>query len=474
MRFYNFINEAGLGGKSRSGGISNWEYYVSKSFPENNILSIDKNVKFFDMDFNEKGTLSKNEEIEVLETNLVEKGNSKFAKVRRQSDGETGLVNIGSIRKPTSEKKGSAIPGGTNSKEFTPDKLYTDGREFSNKEEFSSFVWDQLNSVYTDDKYKIIKMYLKECLDLVGRTRIISEEKFSKEYKIKGNYEISDDDIKILSKNFGEIILGLYILANNKKAKSIGYPSNISQQLYDFYTLDNRGIKQYYSAKSHGGSSTSIENINFIIRNFSDDNYFFKKYDKEVKVIQSLMNNKKEGITTIKNIQRFFENQLPEKTNEIIKELNKLTPKYRIKDISQSSLNEWFSYMTGTVSAKKFVETMQKIYEEILGDKGRMKGTSEKVLKQMHNLGDSSKFYNGYIYYPMGSYIVNYLNNTGNYLEVLNKLLNLGSFITQIESDLTKSSIIINIKQFKKINFKFSYNAGSKYPGNRPIGFKAQ
>jgi len=128
--------------------------------------------------------------------------------------------------------------------------------------------------------------------------------------------------------------------------------------------------------------------------------------------------------------------------------------------------------MVNVLSPNKFIELMNNIYDNILSDMGKTPKTSEKVLRDMYKIGDGSKFNNGYLYYPMGSYIVKYLNQSGDYKFVLNELLNYGNFITQIEVNLSESNIILNLQTFKKSNFVFSYNGMSKAPGNRPLGFK--
>jgi hypothetical protein len=72
----------------------------------------------------------------------------------------------------------------------------------------------------------------------------------------------------------------------------------------------------------------------------------------------------------------------------------------------------------------------------------------------------------------MGQYVTSYLNNEGEYKKILNMLLNFGAYIHQTEVDMSDSNINIKISRFKESEFRFSYNAGSKYPANRPLGFK--
>jgi hypothetical protein len=89
----------------------------------------------------------------------------------------------------------------------------------------------------------------------------------------------------------------------------------------------------------------------------------------------------------------------------------------------------------------------------------------------MYN-GKSIPSGNGYLLYPMGSYIVKYLNNDKKYLDLLNTILNYGSYVHQFTSTLKKNNLQVGISSFKTSKFRYTYNAGGGYPGNRPIGFK--
>jgi len=233
---------------------------------------------------------------------------------------------------------GNIIPGGTNSKEFTPDALGFSGKTFSSSIELSRFSIDAINNLYKDDKYLTIKKYILECLSLVSKENFLMES-YKKSYTIKNDYNIGKQDIKILSKNFGEILAAIYIIKTNKKAKNVVFPSDISQQLYDFYIETDKG-NHFYSVKSLGGSSTSIENINFIIKNFSENNTFFDKFKYEIDTIMTIVNNREAGKTTIKNIENFFINKFPSKLSDIIRLINSYTPDIKIRDLSQNELNK--------------------------------------------------------------------------------------------------------------------------------------
>ena len=309
-------------------------------------------------------------------------------------------------------------------------------------------------------------MYLSECMDKVSGGGFLTEA-FSKQYTLSKDYKISQNDIKILSKNFGEVLAALYIIANNGKAKEVYFAEEMNSPFYDFVMTKENDMSEYYSVKSYGGSSTSMANLNFLMDNFAEENSVMDEYEEEIEVVKSLMNNKKEGITTIKNIETFFDEKLPEKKSKIIERLNQLSS-YELKSLSQEDLDAWFKNMVTVSDKNTFIRTMKDIYSNVLGG---MKA-ADATLGEMYDSKSGIKWNNGYIYYPMGSYITQYLNTNGNYLKALNVLLNYGTYIHQFDVNLYSDRFDIEIGSFKKKSFKFTYNGGAKYPGNRPIGFK--
>ena len=93
-----------------------------------------------------------------------------------------------------------------------------------------------------------------------------------------------------------------------------------------------------------------------------------------------------------------------------------------------------------------------------------------KTLKEMYE--GKSNYKGGFMIYPMGSYITKFLNETPQYINALNLLMDFGSNITQVTVNMSNKSCNISVIKFSKNTFKFSYNDMSKNPGNRPIGFK--
>jgi len=463
------VKESSLTGKSRSGGRSNWEHYVIANYDKNMTYSLEKKGQLilFNLDIEDGETLRPTDKIKIVDTLLVKKGNSNYAKV--QVGRKIGFLNINAITKPTGKSRsvGSVIGGGKNSKEFTPDKFSLGGSEFGNVGSLVSTVSSRIYNVYGGDEYAEIRRYLDDIVKSITGHTMLNEKvkRFSRAYKT-GKYEITDGDMKIISKNFGEVIGAMFLLKTNKKMAVIGFPSSVKEGLYDIYGKDDKGRVHYYSAKSAGGSSTSMANLNFIRKNFHD-NAFVQNYMSEMEIIDSLINTPEYG--TIYNINAFFNDNLSRKVREMVKILNGIS-KNRITNLEPDSLDVWLDDVRANQKENVFVDTMNTIYNTVLGDMKGVPKTSDRVLREMFN--STSYFHHGYLLYPMGSYIVKYLNGNARYIEALNLLTNFGSYISQITVDMGQTSTEIQIIKFSKNQFRFSYNGMSKAPGNRPIGFK--
>jgi len=476
-RIQNFINEATLSGKSRSGGMSKWDYYIVPTWKSSDgyihTLAKDSSV-LSSLDTKEKqSSHKKGTKLQIMSKTVIKSGASTYAKVKIQGKTEIGFVSVGNITKPDVERDAddaSVITGGKNSKEFTPDKMALGGEEFSSSSDLVSIVSTRLNSSYGGQEYNDIKAYLSEFTKLISGFDLTEGkgERFTKVYSTEKEFNVSASDIKILSKNFGEVLGALYILHTNKKMVGVGFPSAMNEGLYDFYGKDNKGRMHYYSVKAAGGSSTSLMNLNFIKKNFAKDNAFVEKYIDELEAIDVLVNYK--GRNTVGNITDWFKSVEPQKVKKIISIMSKGAT---LNGLDMADLSNWIKSMRKKKKEKDFLNIMNKVYNEVLSDQpGKTPAATDKSLKDMFKTRDSKEYDGGYLIYPLGSYIVSYMNAKTEYREALNLLAGFANFISQCTIDMTATTTTIKILKFSKNEFRFSYNGGSKYPGNRPIGFK--
>jgi hypothetical protein len=465
------IGEGSLAGNSRSGGMSKWEYYLVPNFNPKEEYSLEKkgSLKLYNLDFSNFENLDASKKIRILSVDLVSSGMSKYAHVRVGSN--SGLLNINSIRKPSvSGDSGSVIGGGKNSKEFTPDKLSLGGIEFSDIGSMVSAIATRMGNVYGGDEYTDVRRYLNDIIQNTTGHSILNEA-IKSSYKVGGDYNITRGDIMILSKNFGEVVGAMYLLKNKiNDTVSVGFPASVKEGLYDVVAKLPNGKAHYYSVKSAGGSSTSMGNLDFITDNFPEEASYYKDYETELDAIDALINRPTYG--TVFNIHAFFNDRFPEKVKKMTRILNNVVDDRRnqIPDIEQYSLDSWISYMRKNKTESTFIQTINTIYDDVLGD---MKGTPRTTDAVQKRIFSSKKnFEHGYLLYPMGSYIVKYLNGNPRYLEALNLITSIDSLVSQMTVDMSSSGVNIKIEKFNESKFRFSYNGMSMKPGNRPIGFK--
>ncbi len=476
LSFKHFLEETTLAGKSRGTGKSKWDNYLAPVWDKKDgyIFTLAKDANILGNPENKEVLYSakKGTMIKILSKEVVKSGTSSFAEIMVKGEA-AGFVNINSIQKPTDRNDNAVIPGGKNSKEFTPDKLGLGGDEFKSSSSLVAALSKGLKKLYGDDKYSEIMRYLSDFTKQISGHALITEgkkDRFTKVYTTKEVYDIAPQDIKVLSKNFGEVLGALYIIHTNKKMSVIGFPSNISEGLYDFYGREASGVPHYYSVKSHGGSSTSLANLNFIKKHFATNNSYIQKHIKELNAIDALINYK--GTHTVGNITEWFKKEQPSKVKQIISIMSK-TGGVKLKSLAQSDLTTWIQAMRKNSDVETFVKTMNKVYKDVLSDQpGSTPKAAKKSLEDMFNTPTASEYSAGYLIYPLGSYIVSYMNADTDYREALNILANAGTFVSQCTVDMEKNTTTIQIIKFSKNEFKFSYNGGSKYPGNRPIGFK--
>lgn len=456
--------EANLGGWSRSGAKPKWNQYVVPNFDSSKTYFVDRDDSIYGDDKKAIEKVVKKDPLNILSTDLATWGQSQYAKVRMAKTGSEGWIRISSISKGDT--------GTPNSKEFLPTKLGLVGKEYTDEQALIADTMSGLEKNYGGPEYEEIRSYLTECMYLISGdvTPLQESIKPTQTYKLSKKYGIGERDIGVLSKNFGEVLAAIHILAQDEKTEKVYFPSKANTPLYDFVSVKTSEKNEYYSVKSHGGSSTSAENLKFLMNNFAEKDEFLEKYPSEIEVILSIVNDKTAGKTTLTNIQEFFETRLEEKTKAIIDILSGISTS-PLKSLSQDDLNSWFKDVVNNSTEEKFIETMNSVYSTVLGDMESPPKTSDKVLKQMFN--DKVSKGNGYLYYPMGAYIKQYLNDPNKpYLTVLNVLLNYGTYIHQFTVDLYSDSFDIKIERYDQKKFKFDYNGMANSPANRPLGFK--
>jgi hypothetical protein len=412
---------------------------------------------------------------------MLKKGSSSFARI--QTGKLTGLININFISKPTSRAGSRSrssevgdVLGGAQSQEFQPGKLGLDGKSWTSVRALVNDVAIGINARYGEPEYREIRRYLQELIkSICGHHMNLAEAKVQREvatFKIRNKYNITKGDMRIISKWFGEVAGAINVL-NTGDYVLLTMPSG-NQPLYDFIAEKKDGSVHYFSAKSAGGSSTSLGNLKFIMSTYSSKNPKLAglKRSGAMDMLDRLMNAKDKGYTTTFNILAFFNDEFSSKVRQIITILDGLHP-YPTNGLED--LDEWFLSLKAEgskVTEQGFIDTINKVYDTVLSDFGKPSRATVSSLSKMFKNKGGNTFDGGYLYYPMGQYIMQWGNNTPMMIDALNTIANWKNNIYQSTADLDLSGAKISVLGFAENTFRFSYNAMAMKPNNRPLGFK--
>ena len=451
LTFNQFLREAALSGNSRSKQKPNWDaYIVDDPDWEDKEYEVEKNDVFYDENLaDEIGEVTKGDQIKLLSLELIKGGSSSYAYIRTKSD-EEGYLKISSIKKP----RGSS----NNTKDLTPKKLGITGKKYDIDNLIKDIIKgiDEIPSISSS-----VKAHLLDCINSIANKNLFEEKivRFTKNIALSKNHSLGDSDLKVISKNFGEVLSALFILKSNKKAKFVEFPEAENEGLYDFIRYEDSGQKIFYSVKASTGSVTALKNLNkfieFLSSEYNKDDINKLKMlitDKDNKTIDIIVDYINEFEP---NIASFINDQLGIKTNKL----------------SHIELSKWWLLNAKQMTEDKIHQIFSKIYNEI---NYPLNANTIKTLTSIFSAQkDTSK--NGYILYPLGSYIAKSLNADPIMSKLLNDVLNasyISNSILQATVNVSNKDIEVKLIKFKNNSFKYDYNAMMKAPGNRPLGFK--
>jgi hypothetical protein len=319
-------------------------------------------------------------------------------------------------------------------KVLTPDGLGLGGKTISKKK--------YLETVNTSiDECKLVAPHIKEFLKF-----FISKSNNTNTIFTKAVKDISDKDLAIIAKDFGEIAGAWWFLNNyDEDIISIEFPARSNEPLVDYYGVYSNGLKIGVSAKAGGGAAPSISSVWNMIgkKTFSNTN------DKKVhKFIGAVVNNS--GTEGIVEAAKVMSTTLYNMVGNLI---NKTT--YTAADIEN-----WFKKFHDPKAAHEYLT--KEFYEKI--GKSAKLSTFEEIWRV-----PSSKR-NGAILSPMAYALIDEVNSDSKNTDFLTDIVRTNN-IEQLYVYLTKTSLKYELKGFKDSNFVFEYHSNAKAPGGNKIGF---
>ena len=348
--------------------------------------------------------------------------------------------------------------GSLKTKDLAPDKLLLTDKKFKTLAEFDKAVYAGIKAVKVPNDVKdcISDLYETIAANKTHRDNIPLNTAAKKTFKV-----IKPQDKQAIGKDFGEVLsLRWYLTQNFSKGWSECYFSLESNAaLVDYVIKIKIGTKVIpvdVSAKFEAGAAPSIgaivDNIKTVYKNPNAEE------KKAIGVLQALASDS--GNTSTKILAAYKTLNLPAYTK-----LKTLIGKadFTIEDISTKIQKIASASKSGENRMKMFNTEFKGIYET-LG-----KNASDDSLKVVFSTPTYKKYYS-LLLAPMGYALVDYMNKTPIYQEILNNISR-EMKTEQVYLTFPGESMGFEKKLFSNATFKFAYGANAKDSDNTGIKF---
>jgi len=304
------------------------------------------------------------------------------------------------------------------------------------------------------------------CLDLltqIGKPPKISNNSTTRIVSKQGS-KIQDADLKIIAKNFGEILGALWYMTNDRRKNTVEYPQEENLPLVDYFIHTVRAPSLPVSAKSEEGAPPGADDAIMTLAEMKKTSLTREQQIARDTLI-TMVAEKKKGITNSilathakldTDAYQWLQTHI--KKSPTLADLDDFIKKYM--SLPGAKLEKQVDTLIDVLTPfykKTGSEAQIPLYKRSITEIFRAKGTLPLT---------------GIIVFPMGGNLIRIFNEKNSpYSSLLKESLR-NKNILQIHIYLTSTTIKFVEAPFAMGDFKFTYNAGMKYPNNRPIGFK--
>ncbi|CAB4125141.1 hypothetical protein UFOVP58_69 [uncultured Caudovirales phage] len=350
--------------------------------------------------------------------------------------------------------------GSLKTKDLAPEKLDLAGAKgYSTLDSFDKAVYVGITNlkVGSDIKSALTSLY-KSVADNKTKTDSVGFNVAAK----KAMASIKPQDKQAIGKDFGEILsLRWYLTQDHSKGwTQFGFSVISNEALVDFYvnkTISGKKIKSDVSAKFEAGAAPSI---GAIVSNI--DKVYKAPKPEEKKAIDVLKALAGDGGNTSTKILKAFETlKLPAYTK--LKSVIGAKGNFTITDVSDSIQKIASAVKTPANRVKMFNTEFAPVYAA-LG-----KNASPDSLNVVFGTPTYKKYYS-LILAPMGYALVEYMNKTKIYQDILNSISR-EMKTEQVYLNFSGDNMVFHKKLFSDAEFKFAYGANAKDSDNTGIKF---
>ena len=249
----------------------------------------------------------------------------------------------------------------------------------------------------------------------------------------------SGADIATISKNYGEVLSGLWSITN-LEFDGVYYPSEDNTRLIDFY--GKRKKNEYpVSVKSGGGGKVTIGNILDALQDKVKEGKVNPSEQKSYVVFKTVQeNNAKEGIL---RLHATFKTEPIKKLAQIMKT--------DVDNVNLDSVSEWLNGFTSNAQIKKALAPF-------------LQSMNTQLTDEIWRRDDRVRF----VVSPMGEWLWKFLNDNEEIRGSMTELARQISII-QVNIDIKQSALVFKYNKFEQAEFIFGW-AG--YAAGNKLGFK--
>jgi hypothetical protein len=374
---------------------------------------------------------------------------------------------------------GSVIPKGTVSyvgaytketgmlgnKELSPEKLVESGVPYT-KKSLMDIVSLSLKNLFPENSLKEQKLLplLQVCMDEASKG--LPSSRASVDYSA----DISNKDLSVISKDFGEILAALYMLGKlgGGNAYTVVFP-NANQKLVDFNICAHGTVLQRISVKSGLGGPPSIQSIAEKVQRLKGNTKAINEIGADDDIINVLGIMTDPDIKGVPNKTLFVGSIVCPQAYKFVQDwlgLGELTLDSIEAKLNELYLKPWELEQTQT-GKDAIVKDFSTKYAEFVSNNGG--NTAKNAVGIVFNRSRKVRY--GVITSPMGYNICKILNSNQKYTSVLNNIIHTLQ-VLQVYVDVTKSGLSFRTAVFSESDFEFECNATAVLPNNRGFSFR--
>jgi len=272
--------------------------------------------------------------------------------------------------------------------------------------------------------------------------------------------KIRPGDIQVMGKDYGEVLSLRWILNKTKNTVIFGFSESIQAALIDFFVVykqKNAEVRQDYSAKYEEGGAPSIKSVVGSLDGIYKSPSPNQK--KAIEVLKALGSSAKMN-SSMRILQAAEAVDLAGN-----KELKKIlgVKQITIEAIAEKVRSIAKKHEKPTERISEFRQTFAPFYNKI------NKKATDDSLKVVFASKSYPKFH-APVVSPFGYRLVEYLNTTPIYQELLNSASQQSS-VSQVYLNLKYGKLDFEEKTFKGGTFKFEYGSNAKDSDNTGIKF---